>query len=84
MSKSRTRNKKRHRESNERDAPSERSDRPGWRYRVGRLLQTIGLFILPFGIASELMGRVGLGQSLLIGGSGALVFYIGYVIQNRP
>jgi hypothetical protein len=84
VSKSRSRNQKRRRESNERNAPSERLNQPGWRYRIGRLLQSIGLFILPFGIASELLGRVGLGQSLLIGGSGALVFYIGYVIQNRP
>jgi hypothetical protein len=26
---------------------------------------------------------VGLGQSLLISGAGALVFYIGYVLQHR-
>ena len=50
---------------------------------LARFLQTIGLLILPFGIASELMGKVGLGQSLLIAGGGTLVFYIGYVLQNR-
>jgi len=55
-----------------------------WRYRLGRLLQFVGLLILPFGIASELVGRVGLGQSLLIAGAGALVFYIGFVVQHRP
>ena len=54
-----------------------------WHYRVGRLLQFVGLIVLPFGIASELMGKVGLGQSLLIAGGGALAFYAGYVIQNR-
>jgi hypothetical protein len=47
------------------------------------LLQFVGLLILPFGIASELVGKVGLGQSLLIAGGGALVFYSGYVIQNK-
>lgn len=52
-------------------------------YRIGRLLQFVGLLILPFGIASELVGKVGLGQSLLIAGGGALVFYVGYVIQNK-
>lgn len=52
------------------------------RYRFGRVLQFIGLLILPFGIASELVGKVGLGQSLLIAGGGALLFYIGYVIQH--
>jgi hypothetical protein len=54
-----------------------------WHYRAGRLLQFLGLIILPFGIASELMGKVGLGQSLLIAGGGALAFYVGFVIQNR-
>ena len=56
---------------------------PSWHYRLGRLLQFVGLLILPFGIASELVGRVGLGQSLLIAGAGTLVFYVGYLIQNR-
>ncbi len=54
------------------------------RYRLGRFLQFVGLLILPFGIASELVGKVGLGQSLLIAGAGAAVFYVGYVVQNRP
>jgi hypothetical protein len=54
-----------------------------WPYRIGRWLQLVGLLILPFGIASELMGKVGLSQSLLIAGGGALVFYVGYVIQNK-
>jgi hypothetical protein len=53
------------------------------RYKLGRLLQLIGLCILPFGIASELVGKVGLGQSLLIAAGGALVFYVGYVIQGH-
>ena len=53
-------------------------------YRIGRLLQIVGMTILPFGIASELLGKVGLGQSLLIAAGGMLVFYVGYVIQNRP
>ena len=38
--------------------------------------------VLPFGIASELVGKVGLGQSLLVAGGGALVFYIGYQLQH--
>ena len=49
------------------------------RYRIGRFLQVLGMIILPFGIASELMGKVGLGQSLLIAAGGMLVFYVGYV-----
>jgi hypothetical protein len=54
-----------------------------WRYRIGRLLQFLGLLILPFAIASELMEKVGLGQSLLIAAFGALVFYVGVQIQHR-
>ena len=53
------------------------------RYRIGRFLQVMGMIILPFGIASELVGKVGLGQSLLIAASGTLIFYIGYVIQHQ-
>jgi hypothetical protein len=52
------------------------------RYRVGRVLQLLGLLILPFGIASELYEKVGLGQSLLIAAGGALVFYVGYIVQG--
>jgi hypothetical protein len=52
-------------------------------YRVGRFLQLLGLLILPFAIASELMEKVGLGQSMLIAAGGALIFYTGYVIQHR-
>ncbi len=53
------------------------------RRRAGRLLQFLGLLILPFGIASELVGKVGLGQSLLIASGGTLLFYVGFVLQNR-
>ncbi len=54
------------------------------RYRIGRLLQVLGMIILPFGIASELLGKVGLGKSMLIAAAGTLVFYVGYVLQSRP
>ncbi len=54
------------------------------RYKIGRSLQVVGMIILPFGIASELVGKVGLGQSMLIAAGGTRVFYMGYVIQNRP
>jgi hypothetical protein len=54
-----------------------------WRYRIGRLLQLVGLLILPFAIASELMDKVHLGQSLLIAVAGAAVFYAGVQLQHR-
>lgn len=54
------------------------------RHQLGRSLQFVGMLILPFGIVSELVGKVGLGQSLLIAGLGMIVFYIGYVLQHKP
>jgi hypothetical protein len=51
------------------------------RYSLGRFLQVLGMIILPFGIASELLGKVGLGQSMLIAAGGMVVFYAGYVLQ---
>lgn len=53
------------------------------RHNVARGLQLLGLLILPFGIVSELEGKVGLGQSLLIAVGGASLFYLGYILQNR-
>jgi hypothetical protein len=50
---------------------------------LGRTLQFLGLLILPFGMATQLMGRVGEGGLLLIAAGGGLLFYVGYVIQHR-
>lgn len=54
------------------------------RNSLGRLLQFLGLLVLPFGIASELVGKVGLGQSLMIAAAGIVVFYLGVLLQPRP
>ncbi len=54
-----------------------------WRYRLGRSLQFLGLLILPFAMASELMEKVGLGQSMMIAAAGAGLFYAGFQIQHR-
>jgi len=43
----------------------------------------VGLFVLPFGIVSELEGRVTLGVSMLIAAAGAGVFYVGYWLQHH-
>jgi len=48
---------------------------------LGRALQFFGLLVLPFAIASELSGAVGLGRSMLIAAGGAGVFYVGYILQ---
>ena len=55
-----------------------------WRYRIGRSLQFLALLILPFAIASELVGKFGLGQSMLVAAGGAGLFYVGFLVQNRP
>ena len=52
------------------------------RYGFGRMLQFLGLLILPFGMATELVGKTGEGGLLLIMAGGALVFYIGHQIQH--
>jgi hypothetical protein len=83
VTKDRARRRKRRRTPEGEPVPADRPIPRAGSYRAGRLLQLIGLLILPFGIASELVGRVGLGQSLLIAGGGAFLFYVGYVIQNR-
>jgi hypothetical protein len=54
-----------------------------WRFRIGRSLQFLALLILPFAIASELVGEFGLGQSMLVAAGGAALFYVGFLIQNR-
>lgn len=51
------------------------------RYSVGRVLQLVGLILLPFGIASQLLDKVTLGQSMGIAIGGGLVFYVGILIQ---
>ncbi len=53
------------------------------RYAIGRALQLLGMFILPFSVVSEVVGEVGLGQSMLISAGGALIFYVGYVLQSQ-
>jgi hypothetical protein len=44
-------------------------------------MQTLGLLVLPFGIVSELLNKVSLGQSLLIATAGIGLFYLGFLIQ---
>lgn len=52
------------------------------RYAVGRAVQFVGLLVLPFAIASELVGAVGLGRSMLIALLGVVVFYLGRAVQG--
>lgn len=51
-------------------------------YRLGRLLQLVGMIIVPQAIVLELLAKVSLGQSLLIAVAGTSVFIIGVGIQR--
>jgi hypothetical protein len=59
------------------------------RYRVGRILQAIALFvIIPFAVAGNLAEVAGspqslsLRDSLLLAGIGCILFYVGRAIQG--
>ena len=51
-------------------------------YRIGRILQLLGLLILPQAIVLELLEKVTLGQSLLIVVAGVGVFMLGMSIYR--
>jgi hypothetical protein len=61
-------------------------------YRVGRLLQLIGLILLPIAMAgnfAEMAGmenRLDLRESLILSGIGIALFYLGWRMQEsaRP
>jgi hypothetical protein len=53
-------------------------------YRLGRLLQLLGLIILPLAMARQLFESYDekLGQMLMFVGVGIGVFYLGYLLQR--
>ena len=53
-------------------------------YRLGRLLQLIGMLMLPIAIAGNLVPEdpLSLKTSLLLSGAGVGTFIVGYVLQN--
>jgi hypothetical protein len=54
-------------------------------YRLGRLLQLIGLLLLPVAIAGNLTPpepTLTLGQSLKLSGVGIAAFVLGYLLQQ--
>jgi hypothetical protein len=57
-------------------------------YKLGRLLQLLGLLILPVAIAGNVAdpGRMDLRQSLGLSAVGVLVFVVGWLLQQaaRP
>jgi hypothetical protein len=51
-------------------------------YRLARLLQLMGLVILPVAIAGELAERLSLGESLVLSAFGLAVFLAGWLLQK--
>ena len=54
------------------------------RYAIGRTMQLLGLFLLPFGIAMQLQDALALWQSMALALVGAGIFYVGFLVQPRP
>jgi hypothetical protein len=59
-------------------------------YKIGRVLQLIGLLLLPLAIAGNLSpepdNQLSLGQSMALSSAGVVVFIVGYLLQQagRP
>lgn len=51
-------------------------------YKLGRFLQMVGMFLLPVAIAGEVLGRIDLRIMLMLSGAGALVFFVGWLLQE--
>jgi hypothetical protein len=51
-------------------------------YTIARLLQLVGLVILPISIAGNLAERLSLWQSLELSAIGILVFSLGWLLQQ--
>jgi len=51
-------------------------------YKLGRLLQFLGLLILPVAIAGDLAQKIELKESLTISGVGVGVFFLGWLLQQ--
>jgi hypothetical protein len=51
-------------------------------YKLGRLLQLLGLLILPIGIAGNVAEKLDLRESLSLSAVGVVVFLAGWVIQQ--
>jgi hypothetical protein len=56
-------------------------------YKLGRILQLLGLLILPIAMAGNMADeRLTLGQMLTVSGVGIAIFFIGWLLQQatRP
>lgn len=55
-------------------------------YKLGRFLQLLGLFVLPFAVAGNVADRLDLKDCLWLAGIGMGIFLLGWVMQqsSRP
>ena len=53
-------------------------------YRLGRVLQVIGMILLPLAIAAQIAPEraIDLKTSLTLSGIGVLIFFVGWLIQQ--
>jgi hypothetical protein len=51
-------------------------------YKLGRVLQLVGLIVLPIAMAGNATDRLTLGKMLILAGGGILVFFIGWLLQQ--
>lgn len=51
-------------------------------YKIGRLLQFVGLVLPPVAIAGNIADKLTLWQSLSISAAGMLLFYLGWLLQH--
>ena len=53
-------------------------------YRLGRLLQVIGMILLPLAIVANLAPKdaIDLKTSLTLSGIGVVVFFVGWLVQQ--
>jgi hypothetical protein len=51
-------------------------------YRLGRLLQLLGLLLLPVAMAGNVMNDLDLRQMLGLAAVGILVFFFGWLLQQ--
>ena len=51
-------------------------------FRIARLLQLVGLIILPVAISGNVADKLDLRQSLTLSGLGIVVFILGWLLQR--
>jgi len=55
-------------------------------YTLGRLMQLVGLILLPVAVSGEVAGKLDIKTELIVAGVGIVVFVVGWLVQQaaRP